>query len=146
MTMNLRIQVIGAMLLGPLLACGTRPAPEKGPSPAIATASPDDRRPYREFIKALENTLIEVNELERMGGGIRDRMILVNVKSLVRSEDQADYSHALVLNYAKIQSLRLSLKTNEGVQEVLSRAGHSLNDLIAIDPKPEGAVILYYQP
>ena len=123
-----------ALVLG--LGCGGRPA--EGPGP------PPDNRPFQAFINALENTLVEVNELERMGGGLRDRMVLVNAESLAEGEDRARLSNALRLNYGKIRSLRASLKGNQGIGEVLTRNGHTLDQLVAIDAKPEGAVVLYY--
>ena len=100
-------------------------------------------RAFRDFIAALDNTLVEVNELERMGGGIRDRMILVDPESLVKGEDEFRLASALRLNYGKIRSLRSSLQSNEGVHEVLDRNGHSVRQLVAIDAKPQGVVILY---
>jgi hypothetical protein len=123
-----------ALLLG--LACGCRPAERSEPAP--------DNRPFLAFINALENTLVEVNELERMGGGLRDRMVLVDTESLAEGEDRARLYNALRLNYGKIRSLRASLKGNQGIGEVLSRNGHTLDELVAIDAKPEGAVVLYY--
>ena len=120
------------------LGCGGQPAGTPTPEP--------DGRQFREFLNALENTLVEVNELERMGGGLRDRMILVDAESLVDGADEVRLSNALRLNYGKIRSLRASLKGNEGVGEVLNRNGHSLDELVAIDAKSEGAVILYLTP
>ena len=120
------------------LGCGGRPA---------GTPAPEaDGRQFQEFLNALENTLVEVNELERMGGGLRDRMILVDAESLVDGADEVRLSDALRLNYGKIRSLRASLKGNSGVGEVLTRNGHSLDELVAIDAKSEGAVILYFTP
>ena len=118
------------------LGCGTRPGENPKPAP--------DGRPFQDFINALDNTLVEVNQLERMGGGLRDRMILVDTESLVSGADQVRLYNALRLNYGKIRSLRASLKGNEGVEEVLLRNGHTLEQLVAIDAKSEGAVILYY--
>jgi hypothetical protein len=118
-----------------VIGCGSR-SPE--------SPSPEERgRPFQDFINALENTLIEVNELERMGGGLRDRMILVDTESLVEGSDYR-LTHALRLNYGKIRSLRASLKGNTGIGEVLTRNGHSLDELVAIDTKSEGAVVLYF--
>jgi hypothetical protein len=125
---------LGAMLLA-LAGCGGRPAED--PAPA------GDARPFQEFLRALDNTLVEVNELERMGGGLRDRMILVDTESLVERSNQLRLSNALRTNYGKIRSLRASLKTNQGVGEVLIRNGHTLDQVVAIDAKSEGAVILY---
>ena len=123
-----------ALIFG--LACGGRPA--ESPEP------PPDNRPFQTFINALENTLVEVNELERMGGGLRDRMVLVDTESLAEGEDRARLYNALRFNYGKIRSLRASLKGNQGIGEVLTRNGHTLDELVAIDAKPEGAVVLYY--
>ena len=123
-----------ALVLG--LGCGGRPVERTEPAP--------DNRPFQAFINALENTLVEVNELERMGGGLRDRMVLVDTESLAEGEDRARLSSALRLNYGKIRSLRASLKGNQGIGEVLTRNGHTLDELVAIDAKPEGAVVLYY--
>jgi hypothetical protein len=129
-----RRSVVLLALLG--VGCGGQPA---------GAPTPEERgRPFEEFLNALENTLIEVNELERMGGGLRDRMILVDAESLVKGSDQYRLISALRLNYGKIRSLRASLKGNAGVSEVLTRNGHSINELVAIDTKSEGAVILYY--
>jgi hypothetical protein len=133
----MRLSARGIILLGLLaLGCGSRqpgsPEPEA------------NGRPFQEFLNALENTLVEVNELERMGGGLRDRMILVDAESLVKGADEFRLTNALRLNYGKIRSLRASLKGNQGIGEVLTRNGHSLNELVAIDARPEGAVILYY--
>jgi hypothetical protein len=127
-----------ALLTLLFLGCGGQPAA----TPAPETAG----RPFQEFLNALENTLIEVNELERMGGGLRDRMILVDAESLVKGPDRIRYSNALQRNYGKIRSLRASLKGNAGIGEVLARNGHSLDELVAIDAKSEGAVILYFVP
>lgn len=118
------------------LGCGGQPGENPKPAP--------DGRPFQDFINALENTLVEVNELERMGGGLRDRMILVDTESLVSGADEVRLYNALRLNYGKIRSLRASLKGNEGIEDVLVRNGHSLEQLVAIDAKSEGAVILYY--
>jgi hypothetical protein len=118
------------------LGCSGRASQDPAPAP--------DNRPFQAFINALENTLVEVNELERMGGGLRDRMVLVDAESLAEGEDRARLYHALQLNYGKIRSLRASLKGNEGIAEVLTRNGHTLSELVAIDAKPEGAVVLYY--
>jgi hypothetical protein len=119
------------------LGCSSR-QPAESPQPA------PDGRPFREFLNALENTLVEVNELERMGGGLRDRMILVDTQSLADGEDEVRLYNALRLNYGKIRSLRASVKGNAGIEEVLTRNGHTLEELVAIDAKSEGAVILYY--
>ena len=122
------------LLLG--LGCASQAVERPEPEP--------DSRPFQEFLNALENTLVEVNELERMGGGLRDRMILVDTETLVEGADKIRLSNALRLNYGKIRSLRASLKGNEGVGEVLTRNGHTLEQLVAIDAKSEGAVILYF--
>ena len=125
---------LGFLFVG--AACGGRPA--EGPAPE------SDSRPFQDFLNALENTLVEVNELERMGGGLRDRMVLVDTESLVEGADEVRLSNALRLNYGKIRSLRASLKTNRGVGEVLTRNGHTLEQVVAIDAKSEGAVIVYF--
>ena len=119
-------------------SCGGRSA--SGPAPE------SDGRPFQEFLHALENTLVEVNELERMGGGLRDRMILVDTESLVEGADEVRLVNALRLNYGKIRSLRASLKTNESIGEVLTRNGHTLDEVVAIDAKQEGAVVVYLTP
>lgn len=134
MRFSIRAMVL-LVLLG-LPSCAGAPQTGK-PGPEEA------RRPFLEFLNALENTLIEVNELERMGGGIRDRMILVDTKTLVEGEDEVRLTNALRLNYGKIRSLRASVQSNQGIGEVLSRNGHSVSELVAIDAKREGAVILY---
>ena len=134
--MRLRQSVVLGFVL--LAACSSRPA--EGPVPE------SDGRQFQEFLRALENTLVEVNELERMGGGLRDRMILVDTESLVEGADEVRLSNALRLNYGKIRSLRASLKTNQGIGEVLTRNGHTLDEVVAIDAKPEGAVIVYLTP
>jgi hypothetical protein len=116
-----------------------------GGSPAVSGTAPEgDRRPFEEFLSALENTLVEVNELERMGGGIRDRMILVDVETLVKGEDEMRLHQALRLNYGKIRSLRSSLASNEMVKEVLNRNQRELQEVVAVDAKSQGAVIVYY--
>ena len=125
---------LGALLLA-LAGCAGRPTEDPAPQ--------GDARPFQEFLRALENTLVEVNELERMGGGLRDRMILVDTESLVERADRLRLSNALRTNYGKIRSLRASLKTNQGVGEVLVRNGHTLDQVVAIDAKSEGAVVLY---
>ena len=68
------------------------------------------------------------DELERMGGGLRDRMILVDTESLVEGADEVRLVNALRLNYGKIRSLRASLKTNQSIGEVLTRNGHTLDE------------------
>lgn len=128
----------GTLLALVFLGCGGQPA--------AAPAPERTGRQFQEFLNALENTLLEVNELERMGGGLRDRMILVDAQSLVDGRDETRYHNALRLNYGKIRSLRASLQGNEGIGEVLIRNGHSLDDLVAIDAKSQGAVILYFAP
>ena len=115
-----------------------------GGQPAQSPQPTADGRPFREFLNALENTLVEVNELERMGGGLRDRMILVDTESLAEGDDKVRLYNALRLNYGKIRSLRASVKGNAGIEEVLTRNGHTLEELVAIDAKSEGAVILYF--
>jgi hypothetical protein len=127
-----------AITLTLLLALGCSGRSAENPAPA------QDGRPFRDFLNALENTLVEVNELERMGGGLRDRMILVDAQSLVEGEDEMRLTNALRLNYGKIRSLRTSLKGNAGIEEVLARNGHTLEQLVAIDAKSQGAVVLYY--
>ncbi len=113
------------------------------PRPAVGTPV-DDPRAFEEFKNALENTLVEVNELERMGGGIRDRMILVDAASLVKDEDRGRLFETLRANYGKIRTLRSSLETNENVRDVVVRNGRRLDELVAMDAKPQGAVVLYY--
>ena len=127
------ITSLGLILV--VAGCGSRSLQAPAPEP--------DRRPFQEFLNSLENTLVEINELERMGGGLRDRMILVDTESLAEGTDVIRLSNALRLNYGKIRSLQASLKTNHGIGEVLTRNGHTLEDVVAIDAKAEGAVILY---
>ncbi len=105
----------------------------------------DDPRAFQEFVLAMDNTLVEVNQLERMGGGIRDRMILVDANSLVRGDQGLVLYDALNRNYGKIRSLRSSMETNEGVREVMTRAGKRIDELLAIDARQQGVVILYYK-
>jgi hypothetical protein len=120
-------------------ASSTRPV-------AAVPAPKDDPHAFQEFVQALDNTLVEVNQLERMGGGIRDRMLLVDANTLVKNDPQSglDLYDALQANYGKIRSLRRSMETNEGVRDVMTRAGKRLDELVAIDAKPQGVVILYY--
>ena len=135
----MRFLTVAALMaiLGGLPACAGSNQPDPA-TPAV------DRRAFEEFLTSLENTLVEVNELERMGGGIRDRMILVDASSLVRGNDKMRLWEALRNNYGKIRSLRSSLETNENIREVLTKNGRKLDELVAIDAKPEGVVILYY--
>lgn len=136
--MKFPIRALVVLALFGLISCGGSQAEKPGPE--------EVRRPFLEFLNALENTLVEVNELERMGGGIRDRMILVDAESLVEGEDEVRLSNALRLNYGKIRSLRASVQNNRGIGEVLSKNGHSVSELVAIDAKREGVVILYLAP
>lgn len=126
-----------AVAAGLSVGCGSAP-PSAGPHPQ------DDPRAFHEFVRALENTLVEVNELERMGGGIRDRMLLVDASSLIKPDQRLELYDALNANYGKTRILRSSMETNEGVQEVMTRAGKRLDELVAIDAKQGGVVILYY--
>jgi hypothetical protein len=137
----MRTRAMGAVMVavvGGAISCGSPPS-------QAAVVPKEDPRAFEEFIQALDNTLVEVNELERMGGGLRDRMILVDAESLAKDEDQYRLTNAIRLNYGKIRSLRSSLESNEGVREVVTRNGHSIGDLVAIDAKSEGVVILYYE-
>ena len=79
-----------------------------------------------------------------MGGGIRDRMILVDAGSLAPDGQKFMVHTAIRDNFGKIRSLRESLENNEGVQQVLLKAGYTLNDLVAVDARGGGVVILYF--
>lgn len=131
----------GLLVLGGIAACGAGTQPAV-PAPVRTQADP---RAFQEFVRALDNTLVEVNELERMGGGIRDRMLLVDAQSLIKPNEGFALYDALNANYGKIRILRSSMETNEGVQEVMLRAGKHLTDLVAIDAKQGGVVIIYYR-
>jgi hypothetical protein len=134
----LKLETMAALSIGVVLACG-------GPQETPVVEPQYDPRGFEAFTNALGNTLIEVNELERMGGGIKDRMVLIEASSLVQDADQLRLVDTLTKNYAKIQSLRTSLLTNKGVQEVLARNGKTLEDVVAMDAKAEGVVVLYYE-
>lgn len=127
-----------ALLLG--CSSGQKDPRQVGP----LTAEQDGRRAFQEMIRAMDNTLLEINELERMGGGLRDRVVLIEGPSLVTDDNRLHYIEALNRSTGRIQTLRASLQTNEIIQDVLTRSDHRLNEVIAIDAKPQGAVVVYY--
>ena len=71
-------------------------------------------------------------------------MLLVDASSLIKPDQRLELYDALNANYGKTRILRSSMETNEGVQEVMTRAGKRLDELVAIDAKQGGVVILYY--
>lgn len=130
-----RLSLAGALLWLGALGCG-------GGSPGAVAPTGDAG--FRDYIRSMDNTLVEINELERMGGGIRDRVVLVDGPSLVNQENAIRYREALARNYGKSRTLRSSLGTNEAVRDVLARNGHTLDEVVAINAQPGGVVVVYY--
>lgn len=130
--------VLGMGAVGMLLGCSGNRNPPGLPMPA------ESDQAFQEMVSAMDNTLLEVNQLERRGGGIRDRIILIDARSTVNQENQLRYIQALDRNFGRIQTLRSSLQTNEAVRDVLTRNGHIIGEVVAINSKSEGAVVVYY--
>jgi TolA-binding protein len=130
--------VLGIGAVGMLVGCGGGRS-----SPGVPVPAESDQA-FQEMVGAMDNTLLEVNQLERRGGGIRDRIVLIDARSTVNEENQLRYIQALDRNFARIQTLRNSLQTNEAVRDVLTRNGHIIAEVVAINSKSEGAVVVYY--
>lgn len=129
--------LLGIGTAGMLSGCGGR-------KPAGIPAPAESDQAFQEMVSAMDNTLLEVNQLERRGGGIRDRIVLVDARSTVNEDNQLRYIQALDRNFGRIQTLRNSLQTNEAVRDVLTSNGHIIGEVVAINSKSEGAVVVYY--
>lgn len=143
-TLRALILAAGAVAVLMLAACGNQS--RSSSSVATAVSAQEGQRSFQEMVRAMDNTLLEINELERMGGGIRDRIVLIDAQSLVTDDNRLHYIEAVDRDAGRITTLRASLQTNEAIQEALTRSGHRLGYVVAVDAKPQGAVIVYYDP
>jgi hypothetical protein len=132
-----------AALIIAMAGCGR----QKQPASTAPLLSPQDaQRAFQEMVQAMDNTLLEINELERSGGGLSNRIVLVEGPSLVTDDNRLQYIEALNRDAGRIRTLRASLQTSETVLDALTRNGHRLNEVIGIDAKPQGAVVIYFDP
>lgn len=89
---------------------------------------------------------------------VQDALAATQVPASMREQMAHSYTESEQQNQARIDSLRVNLKSttwcryqkchpapnNQLVRDALARAGASVDQVVALDPRPSGAVIVYF--